>query len=335
MIYTFLKFILAFYVMTSSAIVESAPSQAQKINLLITVDYEGYNLDPENIAAFIKFREEFPNIKVVHFLNPAYFLQPGADPIFVQKTLQSLIRPGDELGLHIHALKTLLDAASVEFRDPINFWGRKNSVAINGVLGHDVPLSIFTEQEIEKIVKTSIEILSKYGFTDLKSFRAGGWVAPPSVLNAVAKYGIKVDSSPVPAEFIKNFTGPDSPIYQIVSELWPNAKVGSTSAYEINTAHGKMVQCVNNFCLADWLSAKGAYAEFEDLMNKAYGKSKGAINVVYGGHTETAAEFFPQISKFINNLMYDFPWQLDIRSKTLNDIVRTGDYTGESCQILF
>ena len=50
-----------------------------KIQLLVTVDWEGRDLRDDNIAAMKALHAKFPQVKIVHFLNAAYFTKSDAD----------------------------------------------------------------------------------------------------------------------------------------------------------------------------------------------------------------------------------------------------------------
>ena len=67
------------------------------INIIISVDWEGRDLAPENLQAFSSFREQFPQIPLLQFFNPVYFLHPSLKeklPHYLALTM----RPQDEIG---------------------------------------------------------------------------------------------------------------------------------------------------------------------------------------------------------------------------------------------
>ncbi|HEY8272474.1 MAG TPA: hypothetical protein VIG33_16395 [Pseudobdellovibrionaceae bacterium] len=308
----------------------------QQINLIISVDWEGFSLEDANLEAFRKFREDYPEVKIVHFLNAAYFLQKGADAPSIQKKINSVIRPGDELGLHIHAFETLLEAAGVKYREDYNFWGREKSKPINNVRGHDVPLSIYSESEIRKIVRTSLNILEENGFKNLKSFRAGGWAASPEVLNALVKEGLTIDSSAVPPEIVKNVTGEETPLYsKIVNKLWQQTTVQSDTAYEIKTETGTIVEVPNNFGLADYITGEEVFEKFKVLFDNLDFNSNRPVNIHYGFHEETAAQFIGRVRYAIDKIKEHVQaYRVDINPKSLRELKLTSG-SALSCERLF
>jgi hypothetical protein len=110
--------------------------------LVVTVDWEGLNLSDDNLAAMRALRERFPEIPLVQFLNAAYFTKPDADADAVQARIASVLRDGDELGLHIHGWKRLFEAAGVSYRPSPTFRGPDESgPACDYDCGHAVPIS--------------------------------------------------------------------------------------------------------------------------------------------------------------------------------------------------
>lgn len=315
-----MRVILTVLVMFFSILVSAADTQV--INLIISVDWEGFSLEDNNIEAFKKFRDDYPQIKIVHFLNAAYFLQPGIDLAAVSKKINSVIREGDERALHIHALENLLNAAGVAYREYETFWGRETSEPIFGVRGHDVPLTLFSEEEIRKLIRTSVQILEQNGFKNIKSFRAGGWAASPVVLSALVKEGFLVDSSAVPPEIIKNSTGGDLPLYNnIVNKLWTDTNIQSDNAYEIKTSVGNIVEIPNNFALADYFSGIAVFRTFKNFLEKLDFTSGRPVNFHYGFHQETAAQYIGEVRYALDHIFnYIQAYRIEMNSITLREV---------------
>jgi hypothetical protein len=301
----------------------ASASVTQDINLIISVDWEGYSLEDYNLEAMRKFRDDYPNIKIVHFLNAAYFLKKGIKLSTITKKIKSVIRKGDELGLHIHPFETLLKASGVSYKEGQTFWGRSESVPINGVRGHDLPLSLFNEAELRLLIRTSIHILEKNGFKNLRSFRAGGWSASPEVLSALVKEGIFIDSSAVSPAIIRNLVGRDSPLYKdIVNKYWANTTIQSANTYEIETSAGKILEIPNNFALADYITGISVFKNFKIFINAIDFSSEHPVNLHYGFHQETAAQFIGEVRSAIDNIAkYISAYQIELYSKTFQDLV--------------
>jgi hypothetical protein len=299
---------------------EASWSQIGKnVNLFISVDWEGFSLDSENLDAFRQFRNDYPNIKIIHFLNAAYFTKPGAKAKTIAKQINSLLLPGDELGLHIHAFESLLRVAGVEFRDSETFWGHSGSEEINGDRGHDVPLSLYSEEEIRKIVRTSLNILGENGFSELRSFRAGGWIATPEVLEALIQEGIYVDSSAVSSEVVGLVAREDQPLYQINKRLWPYQTPMNDRPYRIGTRSGSILEFPDNIALADYITAEQAFRHFEDLVAREQ-RPGDSVFFHFGFHQETADVFLPRVRALLKSInQHTKAYDTQVQSKTFSD----------------
>lgn len=336
-------------------LISSASFASMRINLILSVDWEGYSLEEENLRAFQQFRQEYPEVKIIHFLNAAYFLNPGF-PFFkslrnrsIAQKIQSVIRPGDELGVHIHAQETLLKASGVEFREHETFWGHEKSVSINGVRGHDVPLTLFSEEEIIKLLKTSVQILNENGFHNLYSFRAGGWAASPEVLNALVATGFRIDSSAVAPEIVKSImlksnigsTDSEPPIYKnVVHKLWRKINPKNDKAFTIETSHGPIVELPNNFGLADYVTGEEVFSQFLKTMNLWHQWHEEYFNLHFGFHQETASLYLGRVKTLINKLREHFDGRSQkflLKSSTFEDLILYPqlDHKTLTCRQLF
>jgi len=111
-----------------------------RVHVAISVDWEGSDLSAINLNAFRVYREAHPDVPLTHFLNAAYFTKLDANASKVQADVRRALRPGDELGLHIHPWKSLVEAAGVKFRTEPTIWGKgrpMRSSTYMGVSGKD------------------------------------------------------------------------------------------------------------------------------------------------------------------------------------------------------
>ncbi len=193
------------------------------IYVCITVDWEGEELS--KINDLIKIRKQIGNeIPFTHFICPNYFVSNFNNEFIVNK-IKSAITPYDEVGLHIHCYKGLINnVPGVEFRKEQNYhnvpgWFEEKIVKKiipsyrRNVSGRGVPLSVYSKGEIEKIITVCKELLTQHlQLDEVNGFRAGGWIANDTVLEVVEKLNFVYDSSAVAPSifshgFSKNNTG--------------------------------------------------------------------------------------------------------------------------------
>jgi hypothetical protein len=269
------------------------------LRVVVSVDWEGRNLDPQNLAAMEHFRHDYPKVPLQHFLNAAYYTKVDADPRLTTAAIRSVLRKGDEHGLHIHAWKSLVEAAGVKFRTEPAFRGPLDLSQCDPDCGHDVNMAAYNEKELQKLIRFSIKKLVQQGFERPRSFRAGAWQADKHVFRALAREGITLDSSATPAEYLKERWG-KSLLYPVVGKLWPDT-TATSQPYRIDLGSGlSMLELPNNGCLADYVSGDVIAATFQKNVELWKKDRSRDIYISIGFHQETAQKFLPHLRQGID-----------------------------------
>jgi hypothetical protein len=274
-----------------------------KLQLVVTVDWEGRDLREDNLLAMQELHARFPQVKIVHFLNAGYYTKQNAVPSDVTTRINRAIAPGDEKALHIHGWKRLFEASGLTFRASPTFWG--TSLDAHGReciedCGHEVPISLYTSEELRKVVKFSLDTLEGNGFGRPKSFRCGGWMAKTNVRDAIAAEGLTYEHSAVPTVFLQPKLG-TTPVYGWLSELWQ----GTTSIsqpYTITTASTPLTEVPDNGALADYVSTQQMMDTFEANKAELLKDRKKNVVVSVGFHEETAATYLPQLEAALERM---------------------------------
>jgi len=265
------------------------------INIVISVDWEGRDLDPKNLEAMKSFRKDFPGIPMLQFLNAAYFTKPEIDIGKTKELIESVLLPIDEIGLHIHGWKSQFETCGVEFRNSPSFNnGGEITAGENDLdIGHDIPISEYTTEELVKVIKHSKEIYKENGWGVPVNFRCGGWISKPHVLKALEMEGFVGDYSAVPCEFLdgkrkSNF------LHDWLYPLWKDI-TPITQPFKI----GKILESPNNGCLADYVTGEEMLKIFK-LNWEEFQKSEASVwYVSFGLHQETADKFLGRIREAI------------------------------------
>jgi hypothetical protein len=279
--------------LVSCLLAATAAQAAGKLQLLVTVDWEGRNLDPANLQAMQDFRAQFPQLPILHYLNAAYFTKPDADATEAEQAMRGALAPGDEAGLHIHGWKRLFEAAGVTFRASPQFNTTAPATDCGYDCGHMVPISAYTVEELRRVIRFSNATLKAHGFGTPRSFRAGGWMAAPNVLHALAAEGFKTDSSAVHAAYLESWSA--MPLYKWLTQLWPGTDA-TTQPYPITTPAGPILEIPDNGCLADYMPAVKQLAAFERAAQAWLADPASTRVFVVGFHQETAATYLPSFA---------------------------------------
>ena len=275
-----------------------------KLQLVVTVDWEGRDLREDNLRAMEDLRARFPQVKIVHFLNAGYYEKPLARRDDVTARINRVLRPGDEKGLHIHGCKRLFDASGVTFRGTPTFWGTTIDPRSRECLddcGHEVPISLYTSDELRHVVKRSLDTLEDNGFGRARSFRCGGWMAKPAVRDAIAAEGLAYEHSAVPVKFLEPKLGA-LPLFGWLSELWPTTTMLSQPS-TLATSTTPLVEVPDNGALADYVSAQQMVEVFEANKDAFLKDRTRSVVVSIGFHQETAATFLPQLTSALQRIL--------------------------------
>jgi hypothetical protein len=275
------------------------------LELVVTVDWEGRDLRDDNLTAMVHLRTMFPQVKIIHFLNAGYYTKEGVKDADVTERINRALRPGDEKALHIHGWRRLFEAAGDTFRSSPTFWGTTldpHSEACLDDCGHEVPISLYTTDELRRVVKFSLDKLETNGFGRAKSFRCGGWMAKPVVRDAIAAEGLRYEHSAVPTVFLQPQLG-TMPIYGWLSDLWKGT-TNTSQPYSIATSSTPLLEVPDNGALSDYVSSQQMVDTFE--ANKAAFLADRSKNVVVsiGFHEETAASYAPRLEAALQRI-YD------------------------------
>jgi hypothetical protein len=204
---------------------EATESQlrTKEIQLLVSVAWDGPNVNEYNLQSFKSFRDKFSNIPVSHFVSPSYFT--STQTAYNKSVIQSLYRLGDQIGLAVAPWKSVVTGAGVAFRSTPTFWGPTlTQTACSSDCGGEVPLNVYTPQEVRSILSNSIKVMDQQGFKDLKGMQITGWMATPEIIAAANDIGIEYDFSMVTPSLLSEQLR-EFPIFSWVNKLWPNADV--------------------------------------------------------------------------------------------------------------
>jgi len=273
-------------------------SEAGKVQIVVSVDWEGDDLLAANLEAMKAFRRGHPDVPLVQFLNAAYYFKPDADAARTTSRIASVLSSGDELGLHIHGWRRLFEASGVPFRSSPTFWGTSIDLrACTYDCGHDVPLGAYTTGELRSVIRSSMTTLRAQGFATGTSFRAGGWMAPGSVLEALTAEGITVDASAANVPLLADELA-GRPIVAWLRQLWGSVS-STTQPFEVRTGSGSLKELPDNGALADYVTAEEMVSVFQAHKARLSANPQADTVMSIGFHQETAQRFLPRIEAAI------------------------------------
>jgi hypothetical protein len=267
------------------------------VRIAISVDWEGRDLAPSNLHAYAAFRAAHPSVPLTQFLNAAYFTKRDADSANVREHMLRVIKPHDELGMHIHPWQSLVEASGVEFRTTPTIWGEQHPMRRGKIdSGHEGSVESYTSSEFQAIVAHAKEILAANGFDLGTSFRAGAWLAGPNVRRAIRGEGFLVDTSapdPMWLDEIDAYALPG-----MIREVWPGVNQ-HTQPFTIETSEGSLLEMPDTGALADYITADEMVAHIGAVVDRLDGSDRFAH---LGFHQETAARYLPRVTEAVRRI---------------------------------
>lgn len=261
--------------------IKALAEQPVSITVYITVDWEGWSLDAENLEAIQTFRAKYPHIPMLHLLNPVYYLRPRMNASEITQQIRSTLLPIDTIGLHLHGWNSLVQHCSVPYKDRPSF-ALADETCRYGECGYSVSLELaYSEADLTQLISCSADLLVQYGFEHPKHFRAGGWQFGPKLVTALHQNGFTWDSSRIDADIVAHSWGEQSAMVRMLKTLHPDASI-LDQPREILPS---LMQYPNNAGLMDYTRSEQLLEIFQTLI------TQDKRVMVMGFHQETAFDF--------------------------------------------
>jgi hypothetical protein len=273
------------------------PAAKGRIVVALTVDWEGAYLSADALDAFDALRARLGTAPMTHFVSAAYFTKPN--PVSTAAaTIARSVQKGDEFALHLHGWRSLAAAAGLEPKlSPSYVTGTDKLLAFDdGDIGYDLDLDAYTVPELRVLLRTSRLLLEPTRLPVSKSFRAGGYLGTPKVLQAIREEGFTVDSSAIESGQLGDPA--NSVLQQRVKELWPSVE-STTQPWQLA---GSEVLELPIAAFADHTTADQMVALVEGALGRLRREPARDVFVVLAFDLETATEFAPRIGDAVEKV---------------------------------
>jgi hypothetical protein len=265
----------------------------------VTVDWEGVYFPPEGLDALDELRKHLGAAPVTHFVSAAYFTKEHPDPRVVA-FLTEAIHPGDELAVHLHLWKSLARAAGVEPKlSPSFITGTDKLYEFDdGDIGFDTDLDVYSVVELRALIHTSRGLLERTHLPISRSFRAGGYLGTPKVIQAISQEGYTVDSSAT--DYRQIDARKDAFLPRRVQEVWPKVDV-ATQPFFVD-AQGRQLLEMPIAVTADYVTAASIVSTVEAADARLQRAPDRDVFVILCCNQESAQEFAGRLGEAIDQL---------------------------------
>ena len=267
-----------------------------RLVVVLTLDWEGAYLSTEGLDAIEAMRAGMTDVPVTHFVSAGYFTKTPQTPD-AGGALKAAVKPGDEVAMHLHTWASLARASGLEPKASPSFLTGTDKVLQfpDGDVGFDTDLDTYDVPELRSMLQTSRQLIEANGLDISTSFRAGGYLATPKVLAAIAAEGYTADASAIDAKLLSAET-PD--LASRLRMLWPT--IGSTTQPLVLPIVGEhhLVELPITSVL-DYVSVDDTLALVDKIAAQRHAHPEGDAFVVLAFHQETAEEFVPRVREVI------------------------------------
>jgi predicted deacetylase len=270
-----------------------------RVVVAITVDWEGAAFTPEGLDALDELRKRIQPAPITHFVSAAYFTKERPEAR-ATAYLTEAVRPGDELAVHLHAWRSLARASGIEPKlSPSFVTGTDKLYEFeDGDIGFDTDLDVYNVAELRAMIRTSAKLLEQTTLPVARTFRAGGYLGTPKVLEALRQEGFTADSSAT--DYRQIDAHKDSFLSRRVKEVWP--KVDTASQPFFADGHGRQLIELPIAATADYVTTADIVALVEAAAARLQKEPDRDVFVVIGCNQETAQEFAGRIGDAIASL---------------------------------
>jgi hypothetical protein len=264
----------------------SRSAEEGRVVVAVSVDWEGAELNPDGLDAIDFLRKRVPG-PMTHFVSAAYFTKAEPEPVLA--TLAEMLKPADELAIHLHAWSSLAKASGLEARtSPSLMTGGPETEDYDGDTGYETDLDVYDIAELRALLRTSRKLLEQTKRPVSRSFRAGGFLGTPKMFAAIRSEGFTTDSSALDHRQIDL----DDPAFgDRVAAIWPTVDA-KTQPFMV----GSVVE-IPVSAFADFTDA----AEVTKLIDDAYARLAAAPAkdqfIVLSFNLETAATLAGRIGE--------------------------------------
>jgi hypothetical protein len=280
------------------------PDAKGRLVVAVTVDWEGAELSPDGLDAIDALRKQLGTAPITHFVSAAYFTKDHADPRAATSLAES-IHPGDELAIHLHAWRSLARASGIEPKLSPSFVTGTDKLFDfeDGDVGFDTDLDVYNVTELRALIRTSARLLAQTHVAVSKTFRAGGYLGTPKVLQAAREEGYLVDSSATDYRQIDE--GKDTVMLKRVQEVWPKTET-TTQPYFVDGPSHQLLE-IPIAATADYVTAADVVITVEAAEARLQRAPTKDVFIVIGCNQETANDFAPRLGEAITKLRATHP----------------------------
>lgn len=278
----------------------SPASSKGHIVVALTIDWEGAYFSPEGLDALDEVRRRLGDATpLTHFVSAAYFTKDAPNPRAIP-ILTEEIKQADELAVHLHGWRSLAKVSGLVPRlAPSFLTGTEKLLEFeDGDVGFDLDLDAYGVPELRAMVRTTRRLLEQTKLPVSRSFRAGGYLATPKVLQAIREEGFTVDSSAT--DYRQLDERKDDVLPKRIGAIWPGIDT-TAQPWLLDAGGGRLLE-LPVAAFADYAEAGEMIAIIEAAHKRMQQAPERDVFVVLGFHMETAQDYSSRLVEVVEKV---------------------------------
>ena len=289
-------------------------------------------MDSADVAAIDRLSRHHPNLKWTHLYNPVAYTQPTPLRQEMEALVKASRESGGEIGVHTHMYRSLVEAAGVTFRNHPSAASRVVAGSVDDT-GYAVPTTAYSEDEIAKILRYTIELFEQRGLGRPRTFCAGFWATSVALQRTLVQLEFTTSAAamPVGSDYEMRLPGACFELFgwdKTVTHLTPPYAVSATSILPgsslpyLTSRHGPLIE-IPQTCMIDlMIELEG----IKQIVAAHYDETKSGTDsaVCLAIHEENAAEVvdaYDDLLRFVDSLAAN-SGDVDVRYATCTTVSR-------------
>lgn len=224
-----------------------AGEAAFKIELIPTIVWQGQPIHAAMVNQVSELHRSFPNLKIVHAVNPRLFMNGTQDVAKLQQHFGSMLKEGDGVAMHISRLREWMVFARLTPTSGENLYGIVSDNC-DELCGMDQSFAGINSREFGIMIATGMSEMQRAGLGTPRIAIVEQGTLPETQWNVLADNGLKVDWSGFNLDAVANRLK-SFPIY-----AWNDQARNAISAISGDAAMGRG-RSLDHLRFGVWLEA--------------------------------------------------------------------------------
>ena len=270
-------------------------SRYSSIYLVVSLVWTGQKISKSDLQQYDKLREDFPSLKVFHFISGKYFIDQNKNNNL--DIFRKVIKKHDNAGLYLAPWASLVTASGINDRSSQehSFWGSRPAYHQKD-WGMDTFMDAYTVAELDQFFEENRSIATETDLIDPEVAMVAGWNGSQKVRASLIRAGFKVDFSPINPISLQHSLS-NYPGFEKVKRDWSNISYTSRPK-NIRSHIGQMIQIPQNFGTIDYISPKRTQEKLNIYLSKIKNNQSAHI-VQLSLFSKTLNRNYPKLKKVI------------------------------------